>query len=373
MPSDRLHIVMVFDWFFYYASSIANALADDADVLVVTRDRGDEFGRPGEDASAEKRRRLDGRIALEIVGGRQSDPRTRRDAMRVSRRVGEFQPDMVHEQAHYDWRLRTIARSARVPRVLTVHDVTSHVDAADVHNAVHNRVARSLRTEASGLIVHGEQQAELTRRQSWYRGAPIYVIPHGVLSQPAEPRPLPAMPTALFFGRVEYYKGLDVLVEAARLLPADLELRILVAGRGAEVDRCRELAAGDPRFEWRSGFVEDECLPDLFAESSFVVLPYRDGSQSGVVPLAFANRRAVVVTDVGALAEAVTDGVTGVVVDPEDPVALAAVMESLARDGAQLDRMSEAALAEVTTGPLSAGAIARAHLAVYADVVGRSR
>jgi len=57
------------------------------------------------------------------------------------------------------------------------------------------------------------------------------------------------------------------------------------------------------------------------------VLPYRSGTQSGVVPLAYAHGRGVVTTRVGGLAEAVRDGETGLLVPPGDAAALAEALE----------------------------------------------
>ena len=61
----------------------------------------------------------------------------------------------------------------------------------------------------------------------------------------------------------------------------------------------------------------------LFQRCSVVVLPYIEGSQSGVVFPAYAFKKPVVVTDVGSLPEIVDDGITGFVVSPRDPRALA--------------------------------------------------
>ncbi|MFM8409025.1 MAG: glycosyltransferase, partial [Alphaproteobacteria bacterium] len=82
---------------------------------------------------------------------------------------------------------------------------------------------------------------------------------------------------------------------------------------------------------------------DLFAASDVVVLPYRDGTQSGVVPLAWAHGRPVVTTAVGGLPEAVDDGATGLLVPPGDARALADALERV-RHGLRFDptRIDEA-------------------------------
>jgi glycosyltransferase involved in cell wall biosynthesis len=63
-----------------------------------------------------------------------------------------------------------------------------------------------------------------------------------------------------------------------------------------------------------------------------VVLPYIDASQSGIIPLAYSFKKPVVVTDVGSIPESVDDGVTGFIVPPKDPAALAEAILKLLED-----------------------------------------
>ena len=172
---------------------------------------------------------------------------------------------------------------------------------------------RSVRSHAGAYVVHGRGLADDLAAQDWYGGQDIHVIPHGRLPYAASSTPLPVRPTILFFGRVEHYKGLDLLVEAAEIAAQHIpHLKVIVAGQGADAARCRALVRSPALFDWRLGFVPNEEIASLFAEASVVVLPYRDASQSGVVPMAFANgqtghrnRRGV------SIAEVVRDGRDG--------------------------------------------------------------
>jgi len=64
-----------------------------------------------------------------------------------------------------------------------------------------------------------------------------------------------------------------------------------------------------------------------------VVLPYRSATQSGVTHVAFALGVPVITTDVGGLPETVKSGVTGLVVPPENPEALAYTILSFFEQG----------------------------------------
>lgn len=360
---------MLLDWFFYYAAGLANAMADHAEVMLVTRDHGYELGIEG-DAAAAKRAYLDPRVRLEVLSGRQSALSSLREVARISREINRFAPQILHSQYHVDWRLLRLAQLRRdVPHVVTVHDVVHHPQAKLQRNRIQLAVERALLGGPSAYIVHARYLADLARQQSWYRaGKPLYAIPVGPLVRKPLSLELPDSRTVLFFGRVEYYKGLDVLVDAVRLID-DPGLRVIVAGTGEDLERCRRLASDDSRFDWRDRFISDEELSRLFAECSLVVVPYREASQSAVVPLAFAHRRAVVATDTGGLPEAVDVGRTGVLVPIEDPRVLADTLVEVFSDRERLVAMSDAAFAEATTGRLSAPAIARRHLAAYREII----
>ena len=81
--------------------------------------------------------------------------------------------------------------------------------------------------------------------------------------------------------------------------------------------------------------------------------------------------RPVIVTSVGALAEAVTHGVTGLVIPPEDPKALALAIIQLLKDPDLRARMGEAGAA-MARGPLSAARVAKETIEVYRAILIRS-
>ena len=367
---------MLLDWFFPYAAGVANALADEADVIMVTRDHGLEIGASG-DAVPAMRAMLDDRVRLMAIAGRQRDPGSIADVARVRRFLCKAAPDVLHVQDHADWRLYALQRALPCcPTILTIHDVVFHEGESDRQGAsrpLRRAVRRAVKTHAGAYIVHGRRLARLLVAQDWYGRQDVSVIPHGRLPYAASFAPLPDAPTLLFFGRLEYYKGLDLLVKAVELASALVPgLRVIIAGHGPDEARCRDLVRRPELFDWRTGFVPHGETAALFAEASVVVLPYRDASQSGIVPMAFANGRPVIATDVGSLSEVVSDGQNGLLVRDVSPAAIADAIVRVFEEAGLLDRLASGASATMTTGMLAPGNIALLHLRAYAQLAQRS-
>ena len=149
-------------------------------------------------------------------------------------------------------------------------------------------------------------------------------------------------PWALFFGRLERYKGIEHLLAACAMLdsPDGDGLRLVLAGPGS----LPALWAGllPPRIEVRNRLIGDEEAIDLFRRCGLLALPYVDATQSALVAAAYFFRKPVVVTRTGALPEYVEHGRTGWVVEPGDAAALADCLAQALSDPARLPRMGQA-------------------------------
>ncbi|HET6448449.1 MAG TPA: glycosyltransferase family 4 protein [Conexibacter sp.] len=205
------------------------------------------------------------------------------------------------------------------------------------------------------LFVHGER-SRAEYEQTWPPSR-LAVIPHGderVFSD--EPPPPTSEPRILFFGAWRKMKGLPVLMEAFdRLSERRPEVQLTIAGppvpEEGEAERVLEWARRHgERVDARPSYVPLEEVRGLFADARVVVLPYLTGYQSGVVHLAMTMERAVVATDVGDLASAVSDGETGRIVPSGDVEALARALEEVVSDPELAARRGAAGRVRVMTG-----------------------
>ncbi|MER6001185.1 glycosyltransferase family 4 protein [Nonomuraea angiospora] len=189
---------------------------------------------------------------------------------------------------------------------------------------------KALLKRVDGVLTHSEQQAGLARGLT---GSPVSVaaLPPHLPSTNAE-KSTQVHRRLLFFGIVRPYKGLDLLLRA---LPDGISLTVAGEFWGG-LDETRaliaELGLGD-RVELRPGYVAAEDVPGLFARADALVLPYRNATASQNVWLGHEHGVPVIATRVGALADHVTDGVDGLLVEPGDAGALRAALERFYASG----------------------------------------
>jgi glycosyltransferase involved in cell wall biosynthesis len=106
----------------------------------------------------------------------------------------------------------------------------------------------------------------------------------------------------------------------------------------------RELSSRLPSPPRWLGFVSDLEFTRLVAEAALVVAPYRRSNPaSGVLVRAMVEGRAVVATRVPAALDCLEDGVSGLLVEPDDSQALAEALELAMRDPGLRDRLGAAA------------------------------
>jgi glycosyltransferase involved in cell wall biosynthesis len=224
-----------------------------------------------------------------------------------------------------------------VPTAAVCHNVRPHEGFP-----MGRRLASSFLRRVDLLVVHSASDAEEAERISGRDRVlrlyhPLYdqYLPysHGrsasrsLLGYSAEDM------VVLFFGLVRPYKGLDDLITAMAMLPA--EVKLLVAGesymdRGPML-RSIEAAGLSGRVRWDDRFVQDREVALYFETADIVALPYRTATQSGVAQIALSFGKPLVLADTGGLGELVDEGSTGCLTPPGCPESLAGAIVSCLR------------------------------------------
>ncbi len=131
----------------------------------------------------------------------------------------------------------------------------------------------------------------------------------------------------LFFGYVRPYKGLNVMLEAMAQIITRIKATLYVVGefyddRDRYVKKIAELGL-ESHVVVNADYVPNDTVGLYFSAADVVMLPYISATQSGIAQIAYNFNKPVIATNVGGLAEVVHDGVTGFVVPPNNPAALA--------------------------------------------------
>jgi alpha-maltose-1-phosphate synthase len=369
--------ILPYDWggMPHYTAEIANAVAEHADVTVV----GSKAIRSDYFSNRVRIVKLFDPMQIEISNLQKSISRENiRGALsyRNIRAIERLDPDIIHLPAPLFPPLAAGLYLNRIDRkypiVYTKHGIYGNSGFAlkILEENVLGAAERMIKFQK--FIVHTENDRKELAKKPHYSNKPIAVIPHGSYSffDQYGSDGTAELNTLLFFGYIKEYKGLRYLLEAAPYIKKEIPgLRIIIAGEGDLspyedlIQRC-----GPSTLEIENSFLPDEQVAGLFRRSSLVVLPYSIMSgQSGILNIALAFHKPIIATDVGGFGEVVRDGVTGLLVPPKDPQALADATIRLLQD----TRLREQMVAGVKkkADELSWGNIAKKHMAVYQDLV----
>jgi colanic acid/amylovoran biosynthesis glycosyltransferase len=174
---------------------------------------------------------------------------------------------------------------------------------------------------------------DLSKFRLTYNGVPL------TAQDPAPVRMRPPY-RLLALGRLVATKGFDVLIRACRILQdGGLDLRLTLAGAGPQGWRLKRLArklglAAQISFP---GFIRYDKVADQFGAADVFIMPCivdpsgnRDGLPT-VILEALLHRVPVIATDVAGIEEVIEDGVTGLLISPGDPQAIAAAVLQMIR------------------------------------------
>jgi glycosyltransferase involved in cell wall biosynthesis len=351
-----MKVALVADWFLKYASEQAIGLRHaGAEVMLVCRDHFQEFGGDRSEWEAVQAKVRSAGVETRVITGRTSSLSAMRSTVSLRAHLQRWKPDLIHAHPSIDPWLHLVM--PRRPLVLTIHDVTAHPGQPQ-HGLLKRTLSDAWRRRADAFVVHGERLAADLRPQAG--GRPIAVLPHGV-APTAEPYAVPPRPTLLFFGRLEPYKGLSVLIEAmGPIWSARPEVELVVAGRGPSSAEVPD----HPRIRRVFRYVPEAEVDVLLRATTLVVAPYLEASQSGVVALAVARGIPAIVSDKGALPDVVPDA--SMVVPAGDPAALAAAVLAHLSDGKEV----RARIHEQAVTRLSWDASGVAALDFYRQILG---
>lgn len=250
--------------------------------------------------------------------------------------------------------------------VITIHDPLPHSSEDTWLNRLHRDVCFRLLNDF--ILLNETQKEDFIK--TYHMEAKRVVLSH--LSaytnlQKIKPQKPDVSNYVLFFGGISSHKGIEYLCEAMdKVCKKHPDVKLVVAGKGKIYFDLNQYAIySNGHLVLLNRYLDDTELVGLIRSSLFVVCPYVDATQSGVIMSAFALNKPVIATNVGALPSMVKNGLYGTIVPPRDVTSLATAINTLIEDPQKIEAMTENIKHDYSKGKYSWNAIAQGITDIY--------
>ncbi|WP_045875358.1 glycogen synthase [Pseudofrankia sp. DC12] len=298
--------------------------------------------------------------------------------------------DLVHSHTWYaNLAGHLAAMLAGVPHVMTSHSLEPHRPWKAEQLGGGYRLSSwaektAIEAAAAVVAVSAGMKTDILDAYPAVDPAKVHVIRNGIDTEEYSPDlgtevldrygVDPGRPSVAFVGRITRQKGVPVLLRAAAELDPRAQL-VLCAGAPDTAELLAEvtelvdgLKARRDGVIWISGMLRKPEVIQLLSHASLFACP-SVYEPLGIVNLeAMACGAAVVASRVGGIPEVVDDGVTGLLVPPDDPSALAAAMNTVLADPKRATAMGQAGRERAVT-EFGWAAIARQTAGLYGSLI----
>ena len=262
--------------------------------------------------------------------------------IKLNREIKNFSPDYVYIPMIHWWNpiVNFLSKPAKV--IFTVHDVTQH---KGEESFLADNLRKLILKQSHRVIILSEALREKLVYQR-VKSEKIFVIPHANFSYYGEGFRLEDKKynngRIIFFGRINHYKGLHILLEAMKIVVKERPLlKLSIVGNGDVSEHEENFKLLKNNLELHVRWIGDEEVQGFFGESDFCIVPYIEASQSGVIPLSYSLGLPVIASRIGGIPEQVLDGETGYLVEPENVIDLAQLIIDLTADSEKVKLMGK--------------------------------
>lgn len=268
----------------------------------------------------------------------------------VYRRIKNFGANAIYSPMNDLW--QPLIFSLFIPRgvmkIKTIHDVIPHKGEDSFILKLYHRFSYR---NADRYVILSKLFIEHLKNEG-IALQNIIVIPHANFDYYNAPAVLPKFVyhnRILFFGRIVSYKGLDVLLKAMNIvLQSNPTLELVIAGDGNTKEYEKDFRELKYNLDLKLYRIPNEEVANILSKVDFVVLPYTDASQSGVIPLSYSFGKPVIASSIGGIPEQV-DNEVGILVEPGNVEMLADEVARLSLSPQRIEIMSKYAKMKADT------------------------
>ncbi|MBN1398674.1 MAG: glycosyltransferase [Bacteroidetes bacterium] len=177
----------------------------------------------------------------------------------------------------------------------------------------------------------------------------------------------------LFFGSIRESKGLQFLVKAADRLNRSYKgkFTVTIAGHCYNWDQYEKLIEDKDNYILKIELIPDDEIPELFSKAHYIVLPYLDVTQSGVLMIAYQYQVPAIASDFEEFRNDIEDGKTGYLFEPQNTDSLYNVMEKIIVSENKTYTVIKSNLQEFINRNISLSSIADKYSAFFNSLVKR--
>ncbi len=245
-------------------------------------------------------------------------------------------PDLFHFQwlkiPSFDIYILRTLKKRKIKIILTAHNVLPH-DSGSKFFKIYSKIYHLV----DGIVVHTSVTKEELISKFGVTPEKISIIPHGVLemersnqnnidkikSDFAQKNDFKNKVVFSVLGSINKYKGVALVIDAWRSLklPPDSEMHLIIAGHG-KFEQLK-LLANDNNVTIVNRFLSNDEFIALIHLSDYVLLPYLQISQSGVLLTVLNEKKQIIVSKKGGLTEPFQFGKIGFILEDLTTVQLA--------------------------------------------------
>lgn len=265
--------------------------------------------------------------------------------------------DIVYCPMHHIWNILMFSaiRKAKAKYVFTLHDAFPKLGKKQsIASKLITWLFKKDIKEANYIITLSQFVKKQLIQTYQFDNKRCCVIPHGVFDysndsyKKARNFPKNKCINLLFFGRIVYYKGINLLLDSFSILKQEFpEIRLKIAGSG-DISPYHDKLTNISGIEVDNRVLLEEEIGELFAKADILVAPYTQASQSGVIAIAMGSALPVVATPVGGLKEQVVHEHNGLLAEELTALALSSAIRKLITSPELYEKCSLGAISEVS-------------------------
>lgn len=253
--------------------------------------------------------------------------------------------DYVFKPIFHIWAEGIVAQVKRGKIVTICHDPIMHSGESIIKHILYKRHIKN----SDEIVVLTKSFITVVCENYGFLEDSVHYMPHGLMKLYKEKQDHSekclydeSNVNFVFFGRIEKYKGISVLIDAYNKLKKQYSnITLTIAGKG-KIKDLEDIETDKNGLRIVNNYIPDEKVGCYFDGPNVVtVLPYLDATQSGVIPIAIEYGTPIIASDTGGLREQMLDGKFGVFTKVGDAQDLCEKMEIFVKDLDEFKRQKE--------------------------------